>query len=403
MATIPESITVSDGEYAFPISDLLTGRGAVFGKSGSGKSNTAGVLAEELLEFGLPIVIIDVEGEYWGLTERYDVRYAGTTTGADVAVSIEKVDELVSMVLEDNEPLIMDLSGMTDEDVIDAFLSSYVSRLFERENQLRKPCLLFVEEIHEFLPQTGRIGAFSDVLITVAKRGRKRGLGLCGLSQRPAAVDKEFITQCDWIVWHRLTWENDTKVVEKILGSVAAEPVPTLEDGEALVMTDWNEALTRVQFQRKRTFDAGRTPDLSVFEGADLDSPSISDPDTDATSEVEPLRPTEDRGVEPDETEMDVGSSDPQTSPADESIQRPPRPDEFDPLTEAALLTLYGGSHLRRSLSTSLRRDGSDDRSGSTLVGSRRDRASMADAAAGVGVVLGIVIGVLVVAFVLFG
>ncbi|WP_331235131.1 ATP-binding protein [Natronorarus salvus] len=361
MAAIPESITVSDAGYAFPIADLLTGRGAVFGKSGSGKSNTASVLAEELLEYGLPIVVVDIEGEYWGLTERFDVRYAGTTADADFAISIESVDALVSSVLEENEPLVVDVSGISDEETIDAFLSELVSRLFERENRIRKPCLLFVEEIHEFLPQTGRGGAFADVLVTVAKRGRKRGLGLCGLSQRPAAVDKEFITQCDWIAWHRLTWENDTKVVEKILGSEASAPVTTLADGEALVMTDWDEELTRVQFQRKRTFDAGSTPDLSAFEATDIGSPPTDGSGTRRVPGVRPSSPPKERGNDPAGPDTERKQPETPASSADESTQRPPRSrtDQFDPLTEAALLTVYGGSWLRRVLCRSLRRGGS--------------------------------------------
>lgn len=408
MTAIPESITVSDDEYAFPVSDLLTGRGAVFGKSGSGKSNTASVLAEELLECGLPIVIVDVEGEYWGLAERYDVRYAGTTPGADVTIATENVEELVSTVLEGNEPLVLDVSGVPDVEATDAFLSSYVSRLFERENRLRKPCLLFVEEIHEFLPQTGRRGAFADVLVTVAKRGRKRGLGLCGLSQRPAAVDKEFITQCDWIAWHRLTWENDTRVVEKILGSAAAEPVTELADGEALVMTDWDETLTRVQFQRKRTFDAGGTPDLSVFETTALDHSSSVDSDPPVASALESPSDERNAGLGGYEDAVDVGVS--PASPSGEPTRRPPPPrtDEFDSLAEAALLTLYGGSYLREAFSTSLRRSqggrtgsGRPRRVRASDVEARRSSAS--DVGVRAGVMLGLVLALLVISFLLLG
>jgi len=41
-------------------------------------------------------------------------------------------------------------------------------------------------------------------------------------------VDKDFITQCDWLVWHRLTWANDTKVVDRILGGSYSTDVETL-------------------------------------------------------------------------------------------------------------------------------------------------------------------------------
>jgi predicted ATP-dependent endonuclease of OLD family len=97
---------------------------------------------------------------------------------------------------------------------------------------------------------------------------------MCGISQRPADVKKDFITQCDWLVWHRLTWGNDTKVVQRILGSDYAGWVEGLNDGEGFLMTDWDEEVRQVQFQRKRTFDAGATPGLEDFERPELKSVS---------------------------------------------------------------------------------------------------------------------------------
>jgi uncharacterized coiled-coil protein SlyX len=90
-------------------------------------------------------------------------------------------------------------------------------------------------------------------------------------------VKKDFITQCDWIAWHRLTWDNDTKVVRRIVGSDYADEVDELDDGEAFIQTDWSdESVRRVQFKRKRTFDAGATPGLDDFERPDLKSVSGS-------------------------------------------------------------------------------------------------------------------------------
>jgi hypothetical protein len=112
------------------------------------------------------------------------------------------------------------------------------------------------------------------MLIKVGKRGRKHGLGIVGISQRPADVKKDFITQCDWLCWHRLTWDNDTKVVGRILGSKYASAVEDLRDGEAFLMTDWDESIRRIQFHRKQTFDAGATPGLDDFERPELKSVS---------------------------------------------------------------------------------------------------------------------------------
>jgi hypothetical protein len=107
-------------------------------------------------------------------------------------------------------------------------------------------------------------------------RVAKRGLGLLGMSQRPASVKKNYITQADWLVWHRLTWSNDTKVVRRVLGSEYEDAVEGPGDGEAFFQADFTEsAVRRVQFRWKETFDAGATPSLD-----DVDRPelmSISD------------------------------------------------------------------------------------------------------------------------------
>jgi hypothetical protein len=112
------------------------------------------------------------------------------------------------------------------------------------------------------------------MLVKVGKRGRKHGLGVVGISQRPADVKKDFITQCDWLLWHRLTWSNDTKVAGRILGSDYREEVEELADGECFMMSDFGESLRRVQMERKRTFDAGATPGLDDFERPELKSVS---------------------------------------------------------------------------------------------------------------------------------
>ena len=58
--------TETNGEtsISMPVVQLLTGRGFITGKSGSGKSNTASVVVEELLEAGYPVLIVDTDGEY---------------------------------------------------------------------------------------------------------------------------------------------------------------------------------------------------------------------------------------------------------------------------------------------------------------------------------------------------
>ena len=262
MAESIERFAVSEKGYSLPINEVLTGRGFVTGKSGSGKSNTASVVAEELLDRGLGLMIIDTDGEYSALKERYELLQVGGDEACDREITAEDAPLIADLALEENVPIILDVSGYMDEEVAEDVIHAVVRELFVAEKQHQKPFLLFVEEAHEFIPERGGGDEVHKMLVRIAKRGRKRGLGVVAMSQRPAAVAKDYITQCDWLVWHRLTWENDTKVAGRILGGDAAESVQSLDDGEALVMTDWDEKISRIQFRRKKTIDQGSTPTL---------------------------------------------------------------------------------------------------------------------------------------------
>ncbi len=275
------STSTSDADVGdpveLPVVDVLTGRGFVTGKSGSGKSNTASVVIEELLDAGYPVLIVDTDGEYYGLKEEYELLHAGADEECDIQIGPAHAERIATLALEENVPIILDVSGYLDEDVADELLRETARHLFTKEKKLKKPFLLVVEEVHEYLPQKGGGGETGKMLIKIGKRGRKHGLGIMGISQRPADVKKDFITQANWLVWHRLTWDNDTKVVGRVVDSEYQEAVAELGDGEAFVQTDWTEVdVRRIQFRRKRTFDAGATPGLDDFERPELKSVSDS-------------------------------------------------------------------------------------------------------------------------------
>ncbi len=272
MAGETERIVVSDDGLSLPVIEVLTGRGAIFGKSGSGKSNTASVVVEELLEKGFPVMIVDIEGEYATLSDRYNVVHVGDGDGYDHQLFEVDPGEIVDFCLDQHRPVIVDVSEVLELERAERVITDTLQLLFSREKHENKPFLVIVEEIHEFLPQQGGLDDLGDMLIRIAKRGRKRGLGLLGMSQRPASVDKNFITQCDWLVFHRLTWENDTRVVKTILGTEYAEDVKELATGAAYLMADWEESVRTVRFRAKKTADAGDTPSLSASERRDLTS-----------------------------------------------------------------------------------------------------------------------------------
>ena len=284
--------TDSEGNRVeLPTVEVLTGRGFVTGKSGSGKSNTASVIAEKLLDEQLGLLIVDIDGEYYGLKEEYEILHVGADEECDLVVNEEHAGKLAELALERNVPIILDVSSFLDESEARDLLTAVARNLFAKEKKLKQPFLLVIEEVHEYIPEGGGLDECGRMLIKAAKRGRKHGLGVVGVSQRPADVKKDFITQCDWLVWHRLTWENDTKVVRRLLGSEYADAIDGMADGEAFVLTDWSERIRRVQFDRKETFDAGATPGLDDFERPELKSVS-SDlvQDLEAISEAEERR-----------------------------------------------------------------------------------------------------------------
>ncbi len=295
----------SDGsEVALPVVELLTGRGFVTGKSGSGKSNTASVIAEELLEAGFPLLIVDTDGEYYGLKEEYEMLHAGADEECDIQIGAEHAEQMASLALEENVPVILDVSGYLDEEEADELLRETARQLFVKEKKLKKPFLLVVEEVHEYIPEGGGVGETGRLLIKIGKRGRKHGLGILGISQRPADVKKDFITQANWLVWHRLTWDNDTKVVGRIIDTEYTELVSDLADGQAFVQMDWTDAeVQKIQFRRKRTFDAGATPGLDDFERPELKS--VSDALVDDLQSISERKNREEDRIEQLEERLD--------------------------------------------------------------------------------------------------
>ncbi len=85
--------------------------------------------------------------------------------------------------------------------------------LFElRKRERIPPLMLVIEEAHNFAPQQGK-ALSSKILRTIASEGRKFGLGLMIISQRPAKVDKNVLSQCNTQIILKVTNPNDLKVI----------------------------------------------------------------------------------------------------------------------------------------------------------------------------------------------
>ena len=135
------------------------------------------------------------------------------------------LDSIVSNILQiTSAPVIIDLSGVPDE--VAGICSSAIARtLFNSkiwqtpEERKRNPILLVCEEAHRYVPNRGeaQYGAAQEAIQRIAKEGRKYGVGLFLVSQRPSEIDQTVLSQCNsWIVL-RLTNEQDRSKVASIL------------------------------------------------------------------------------------------------------------------------------------------------------------------------------------------
>ncbi len=295
-------------------------------------SNTGSVIAEELLSNGYNLLIVDTEGEYFGLKEEFELLHVGADEFADVEVSPSHAKKIAEIAIKRNMPVILDVSGFFDGADAEEMITRTLEHIYRIEKDERKPMLVMVEEMQEYLPQKGGGTELARLLERIAKRGRKRGLGICGMSQRPSSVDKDFITQCDWMVWHRLTWETDVNVVRNILGSDRADDIQEFDPGEGILMTDWDDMIETVQFKRKRTHDAGATPGLESYERPDLQAvgSELIQEIKGKGAAAEFTRPAEEADLDA-EAEPDTGDEREEGLPTDEPEDASP-PDEPEEL-----------------------------------------------------------------------
>ncbi|MHB8587160.1 MAG: ATP-binding protein [Thermoplasmatota archaeon] len=429
---------------------------SVLAKTGSGKSYVVGVLIEELLKKGVPVVVIDPHGEHaslarpnarredWRAMQRFGVRPRGygesivayspdtkinqdcapltledrnpgasdvvellggsvpaaqvgilhhavktlretkrTWNLADVLEAVlasnagakwtlaSSLEHLVGLGIFDergtpteslvlrSKVSIINLKGVGPE-LSDIVVARLVRRLFEaRKTDRIPPFLLVVEEAHNFCPERGLATALSgDVLRTVAAEGRKFGMGLAIISQRPAKVDKNVLSQCNTQVILKVTNPNDLKAIQTSVEGLTADAhdeIQRLPVGVALVSHPRISVPLLVEVRPRETAHGGESVDvMEIWHGgaaeaepADVLPAAVAgatDPNTLTPAPAEPTPPPAraaprgenvESAVKPKgkgrrrETPLDApqGDSDHESNPADEEAEaEPPKP-----------------------------------------------------------------------------
>lgn len=258
---------------ALPL-DLAGEATAILAKRGAGKSNTAKVVVEEILDTGLvQVIALDPVGHWWSLRAGangkprggYEVAVFGGMHG-DLPLEATAGKLLAQTAVESGQSIVLDVSGLDSNGAMQRFAYEFAEELYKLKQGTPTPLLLVLEEADEFAPQTTSgpnvarmVGAFARLM----KRGRGRGIGMLVISQRSAALSKNVLDQADTLIVMRTVGPRDRAAIEgwiKHQSAAGADEVlpslPSLATGEAWVWNPERDLLRRVKIRKARTFDS---------------------------------------------------------------------------------------------------------------------------------------------------
>jgi hypothetical protein len=247
---------------------------AFVGKTGSGKTGSAksGII-EPALAGGERVCVIDPTGAWWGLRLDADGKSKGLPIyvfggdHGDYPLLATQGEMMAEAIGGSNTPAILDTTKLRTGERM-KFFTDFADTIL-RTNQ--GPLRLVIDEAHLFAPQAGTrgAGAMPDMLHAannLISLGRSRGLRIVLISQRPAKVHKDSLTQVESLVAMRLIAPQDRKAVEewiadqadKETGKEIIASLPSLKNGEAWVWSPEAHFLKRVIFPLPATYDSSK-------------------------------------------------------------------------------------------------------------------------------------------------
>jgi hypothetical protein len=287
-AIISPAVIEGDGDLELDVHDYMISQPlAIIGIRWIGKSYEAGKMCEQLCEVKQPFVVIDPEGEYWTLKERYPVIVAavGKPVGrpkgykADLIVTSETAATLARRIAEKGYSVVLDSRNATMADQY-AVLGNFLEALYEAEGQYNRPLVVFMEEAHVLIPEIGRvrlpgIKKLQDKVIywawEVAARGRHRGLGYVCIARRAAEVAKAVLSQCPTRFIFKLVDPADLSWLrESGFSKEEIDEIQKLPKGTAFVRGLTAEHI-KVRSKERVCTHGGKTPIAKAVETPELE------------------------------------------------------------------------------------------------------------------------------------
>lgn len=240
-------------------------------------ANQVGILYEavqkvraEVTSYSLDDIIFEVGNDTskskWSVVNALEtIRDTGILSGNPTSIS---------ELMQHGRASIIDMKGVAP-DLQEMIVAHLCGKLFEaRKMNLVTPGMVVIEEAHNYCPEKGFSKVRStDILRTIASEGRKFGLGMMVISQRPARVDKNVLSQCNTQIIMKVTNPNDLKAITKGLegiGSEMEEEIKRLPAGVAMIVSNDIDRPVLVDVRIRKSKHGGESVDVikeRVLEG----------------------------------------------------------------------------------------------------------------------------------------
>lgn len=250
----------------------LDDRMAFVGTSGSGKTYAAGTAVERLLTNGAKVVIVDPLDVWWGLRVKADgvkpafpVVIFGGAHG-DLPVSEHAGGLLGETVATMKESCVVSLGGMQTKAAERRFMLAFLEKLYRRATG--EPFHLIFDEADLWAPQKSSEPQLQNLMEQIVRRGRVKGFIPWLITQRPAVLSKDVLSQADGLIAMKLTSSQDRDALGGWIEGQADRAdekkmlarLPTMQRGHGIVWIPGRGILADIAFPQKATFDSSSTP-----------------------------------------------------------------------------------------------------------------------------------------------
>ncbi len=178
-------------------------------------------------------------------------------------------------IVQPNQLSIINLAD-TDERVADIIVAALLRGIFaarkrhvkgSKGDTIKTPTFLILEEAHNFAPRSaeGDYKPTRRILRKIAREGRKFGVGICVVSQRPGKLDSDVLSQCNTQIIMKIVnpadQENIRQSVESVTEDIVAD-LPSLGRGEAIITGSAISLPVPVRIRKRRTKVSGQDIDI---------------------------------------------------------------------------------------------------------------------------------------------